>query len=438
MQAGVARENITPPVGTRMLGFARRDRSGPCTGVHDELFVRALYMAHGNKEVLIASLDLCLIGRPDADRLKAAVGETLGLAREDILLSTTHTHVSPSVGTACYSGYLPPEQQYLAQLQEAPLGAARRATDAATHVTVRAGKGRTALPMSRRRPRPDGSISFAPNPGGIVCDSLPVVLFADADRRPVALLFSASCHPSSVSGHEISAEYPGAACTALDRELGAEVSLFLQGAGGDAKPALSAGPDGKWTSGDWNVVDEVGQTLAREVLGVVENDLSEFEPALCAALVEVQLKLAAPPSRDELLSLAQDYRSDRSPLEQDLRVLWARRQLEQLDRQGSLPQSAPILVQGIQLGEGLRIIAVEGEAVGELGLHIERSFGDGLTIPLGYANGQGLYLPVTHMLSEGGYEVESYFEYLWPAPVAEGAEALIDRAVSLLRNQGIS
>jgi len=42
------------------------------------------------------------------------------------------------------------------------------------------------------------------------------------------------------------------------------------------------------------------------------------------------------------------------------------------------------------------------------------------------------------MLGEGGYEVESYFEYGWPAEMAEGAEALIDRAVPLLRRQSMA
>jgi len=73
-----------------------------------------------------------------------------------------------------------------------------------------------------------------------------------------------------------------------------------------------------------------------------------------------------------------------------------------------------------------------GEPVGELGARVAGRFSAGLTVPLGYANGQGLYLPVTHMLAEGGYEVESFYEYGLPAQLAEGAEIALARAFELL------
>ena len=38
-----------------------------------------------------------------------------------------------------------------------------------------------------------------------------------------------------IAGWEVSAEYPGAACRALDARLGTECAMFLQGTGGDAK-----------------------------------------------------------------------------------------------------------------------------------------------------------------------------------------------------------
>ena len=128
----------------------------------------------------------------------------------------------------------------------------------------------------------------------------------------------------------------------------------------------------------------------------------------------------------------------RPVLEQDMQTLWARQQLELLNRDGRLPTVAPLLVQGLQLGHGLRLVALEGEPVSELGPVVRSAFSDGLTLALGYANGEGLYLPVEHMLAEGGYEVESFWEYGWPAAVAEGAEGLVARAVPLLCAQGLA
>ena len=48
MRAGFAKANITPPPGTRMLGFGGRDRTEGCKGVHDPLYVRALYLEPGD------------------------------------------------------------------------------------------------------------------------------------------------------------------------------------------------------------------------------------------------------------------------------------------------------------------------------------------------------------------------------------------------------
>jgi len=78
----------------------------------------------------------------------------------------------------------------------------------------------------------------------------------------------------------------------------------------------------------------------------------------------------------------------------------------------------------------VRLIAVEGELVAELGLLIRRFFGKGLTFVLGYSNGEGLYLPTSAMLEEGGYEVASYWEYGFPAPLAPGIEETLTRGSS--------
>lgn len=247
MKAGLAREKITPPEGTPMIGAARRDREGGSRSVHDDLYVRMLYLSQAGSAVLVASYDLCFLGRDDVDRLKRVLkrvlGAETGLGPERILLATTHTHAGPALGTWAFAGYAPPNTAYLAQVESATLRAAAKAAAGARPVTVRAGCGRTRVPMNRRRPLGDGTVVFGPHPGGVICDRLPVMSFADAGNRLVALVFAASCHPSVASGHEISADFPGAACAALDRRFGPAVSLFLQGAGGDAKPASSAMPD---------------------------------------------------------------------------------------------------------------------------------------------------------------------------------------------------
>ena len=87
-------------------------------------------------------------------------------------------------------------------------------------------------------------------------------------------------------------------------------------------------------------------------------------------------------------------------------------------------------------GREATMAALEGEAVGELGLHIARQFARGVTFPLGYANGQGLYLPTSDMLPQGGYEVVSFWEYGFPAQLGAGFEDVLTRGLRELRDVG--
>lgn len=122
----------------------------------------------------------------------------------------------------------------------------------------------------------------------------------------------------------------------------------------------------------------------------------------------------------------------------ELRRWWASKQLSTLDRGKPLPADCPVIVQGIQIVDDVRLIAIEGEPVADHGLHILKSFNSGVTFPLGYANGEAAYLPSSRMLPEGGYEVDSFWEYGDPSQLAEGMERILEKTFQQFRLQGIS
>ena len=55
MKAGFFKVCINPPVGTAMEGLKL---DAPCTSIHDDLFVRTLYLTHRKTEALIVTFDL--------------------------------------------------------------------------------------------------------------------------------------------------------------------------------------------------------------------------------------------------------------------------------------------------------------------------------------------------------------------------------------------
>ena len=431
MKAGFARINITPSIGTTMTGYVRRDRDRGCEGVHDDIYVRSLYLTHGAEEVLIMGFDLCFFSRDEVDRFKGAIGRKIDLAPRQVLLNTSHNHVGPKVGTWQYDP--PSDPVYIQAMEYAIVDAALQARDSLVDVTVWAGATRSTVPMSRRLKLANGKVArpFRPSPDGEVCDTLPVCLFKTPTGEPLCLLFSVSCHPSTVHGFEISADYPGVAMDQIDHFLGTTASLFLQGAGGDAKPSVIAAGDTEWRRGTWDDVDEIGTTVANEVIAVLSGSLAEVEPDLRAYAIDMEWPMQASIGRAGYQALLADPETDRT------RRLWAEEKLAWLDRGYSLPTTIPITAHGVKLGHGLRLIGLEGEAVAGLGLQMLAFYEDGITFPLGYTDGAQLYLHTSPMLDEGGYEVESSHEYRHPAPLAGGMEAVLDDAMKALRENGV-
>ena len=427
MQAGYARATINPGPGVRLYGFAGRDLEKPLTGIHDDIFVRACYLRQGVEQALILGFDLLFLGTDEVKRIRADLHRDLGLQPRQILLNTSHSHVGPRIGTWQWGGHTEPEAAYIDALRQAIVQAAQAARQAARPVTLQAGATTSKVPLSRRRLDAAGRAQFEPSSAGVVCAHLPVCLLQGEDGKPVCLLFSVSCHPSMIAGWEISGEYPGAACRRLDAHLGRPAALFLQGTGGDAKPAI-AGTTGKWRSCTWEEVAQTGRQVADEV-GAALAHLQPKKPHLASALEVLEWPLL--PATDDFAASAADVRNPQ------YKRLWAQRNLDILARGNKLPTTWPIAVQVLQLGDGLRLVGLEGEAVARWGGFILQQYPEGITFPLGYTNGQGAYLPTSDILHEGGYEVESYHEYWLPSQLGPGFEAILAAALRRFAAQGV-
>ncbi len=438
LKAGFSRVCITPPIGIAMTGFGERDIDpAGCKGVHDDLFVRALWLEQGDETALIMGFDLLFFSREEADRFRGAIGRKIDIPVSRIVLNTSHTHTGPKVGSWFYT---PSDPIYLAFLENAIVGAALNARDAARPVTVAAGTGATKLPVSRRKKLADGTIEFAPDLTKTVCNTLPVCRLSDAGGKPVCLLFSVACHPSTVKGVDrsylISADFPGAAMRMIDERLGAPVSLFLQGAGGDTKARIIAGEDGQWRAGTWDDVDAAGKMVADEVFALMDKGLGAVDPDLKTAETGMAWKLEKPLDRAGYEEIAAHPKAHSESLPEIMR-LWALEQIAKLDKGMKLPDTADVTAHGVRIGDSCRIVGIEGELVGELGNLIIRQYDGGVTFPLGYTDGTQMYLPASSMLDEGGYEVESFWEYHQPARQAKGNEEVLAAAVGELKTRGI-
>ena len=95
----LAHGDITPPsdIYHRMWGAAKHDRA---TGIHRPLRATVTLLAplEGDDRQFIIALDHCVMGRQETDNLLDAVRETAGIAREELIVTFSHTHAAGLMG----------------------------------------------------------------------------------------------------------------------------------------------------------------------------------------------------------------------------------------------------------------------------------------------------------------------------------------------------
>jgi len=396
-------------------------QQGGCQTIHDDLYVRVLALAHDEVEVVIIGCDLLFFERSTVERFINAIGMQTGLTPAQIFLNTSHTHAGPHLTNWHYGGA--PDLDYLNAIEQAMVSATVAAIERREPVTLEAGMAHTDLPVSRRKPDANGRAQWAPYRAAEVCHALPFCLFKTEAGQVLSLLFSVSCHPSMIYSLDISADYPGAAMRQLNSYFQTEGALFLQGAGGDTKPRQIAEEEAYWRPATWEEVEAAGAEVANAVIACSTAALSPVTPKLSICKTTMSWPFEATPTREELAALIADCQAPRD------RRQWAEEMLYRLDANGSLPTAVDVGLHLLQLGPELRLVGIEGELVGEFGNRILHTFASGVTFPLGYTDGAQIYLPTSRMLPEGGYEVDSYWEYHHPAKLAPGMEEILDAAL---------
>src|SRR5437762_514820 len=92
-RAGAATSNITPPLGSPIVGgFV----PFPATHVHDELHARCLVLDDGKTKLALVICDLLGLDRLVSDDARAMIQQDLGIPKEHVLISATHTHSAAS------------------------------------------------------------------------------------------------------------------------------------------------------------------------------------------------------------------------------------------------------------------------------------------------------------------------------------------------------
>ena len=101
LQIGFGRVHITPEIGSESSAFAQvplagyGDRKGVAAeGVHDSLYVSAIAIEVGDQRQILVSADMLIVPANISAGSSELAQEKLGIGREQIIFSATHTHSS--------------------------------------------------------------------------------------------------------------------------------------------------------------------------------------------------------------------------------------------------------------------------------------------------------------------------------------------------------
>lgn len=92
LRVGVAQVRITPPVGVPMAGYYHERHA---TGVHDELYAKAIVLDQDGTRAALVALDLISTTPQIVAAARKAIEETTGVPGTQTMISATHVHTGP-------------------------------------------------------------------------------------------------------------------------------------------------------------------------------------------------------------------------------------------------------------------------------------------------------------------------------------------------------
>lgn len=436
LEAGLATVSLIPDFPCPLAGFYAR--TGFSQGAQDPLEFTALYLRQGNNEVWIGSADLCQF--PDhsgkADGLRH-LRERLSCPASALFLNASHTHGSPTVNP--HPVVLPPplhvwfeprfaeaSHAYTAFLWSRVAEACESARENAAPCSLLTAEGVTRLPMNRRK-NVNGFVENAPCPEGEIDNRIRLLGIRNGAGELRAMGIVLSCHPTSTGAQDkMTADFPGAWRREMRKRLGDGISFFfLQGSGGDSRPACTSNGD-HWRTIDFAELEQMGRDLADETEETLRKGWKKCAaPALASARGSFALPCIP-------LSPAPLWVKDCAPGLDAYREAYLDGIAEDRRQGIEPPLSIPLDLSLVRLAPDLALIGADFEVLCGLGRRMESALPGVDAIVCGLTNGAFGYVPDDAENLRGGYEAESYIFEKWGGPFAAGIDRTISAAVQSL------
>lgn len=433
---GVAEKVITPtdPVGHAMWGYDRKGKLS--TGTHDDLHSRALLVQDKDSNaVIIMTVAVLNMDESVMDLIKKQIQEKTGIPAKNIVISSTHTHSGPVIGTpdsiamrflraisvkgAATANNQNRDSSYLAFFIQRNVECAVEAWR--SKEPGRIGIGTTeifGLAMNDRRMDHGG---WAPD------NKAAIIKVEDAAGKLKAVFVNYGCHPSALDLHnlEFTEDWPYYTILSMKEKLGDGVLVaYLQSAQGDAKVGYTAelsavGADMNGIR-SYGFAEKKGRILGNAAMDILSSIKTSDDLTVEAVYEKFPFprRSTYPYTHEEALKWQSESRLKLAAMEKLVGTKIGPRKLDYYkvdcwlaDQAVNVSQSveanpnpAPIIMamQALRLGDNY-FVTFPNEVFTEIGLAVKKQSPHPNTFIIGVAGGHQGYIPTKTEFLEQGY-----------------------------------
>jgi len=447
IKVGVGETIITPKEPVKMRGFARSQVS---TGVHDDLHARSLVIEDRNgNAVVLMTVALCGMTEDYLERIREGVAAKTGIPPGNIVVSCTHTHSGPNVGSSHDTVNKEEVDASMASLEYRTFLVNQCVASAVnaweSRVPGRIGVSLTnVLELGRNRRR----LLY----GGLHPDpETAIIKVEDSRGRLIGVAFNYGCHPSGIDWHNtlFTEDWPYYAIQGIKKKAGENVwAAFYQAAEGD----ISVGYNAELSAVGVDMpvrtywyIEHKGNQMAEAVLAALPGIVTSGDIDVSTAIDRFDYPLrtdypvsAVQAEREAVETRKKLAEMENNPEFRDTRLLDAARvEVFQAEQRLSIarryfsgekqPATRSLEQIAIRIGDAV-FVTFPGELFSEIGLAIKEKSPTEKTFIIGLTCGPGGYLPAAKEFREGDYEVNgSAYSPLTEAFCVESSLSLINR-----------